>query len=346
MGIMESLTEVEFDEWCHETLVKEETYCDRNGFDVISRRQHSFGEHYTRFVEFRSEMELEIWEGNIYRDESVLGQHEELMPLVSKFYLSGSHHVLTPGIKEIPDDYVESGGQHYLLYLPNIDEIEQWSAGDRVKQIRIQFPLDWLRTYSKELDSLPITLRSLLDRPNPPRFHQSGGGITPAMLRVLRQIDDAPYSGAIKRIYLESKVLELLALQFNQLAENERAIHPLSSLKPVEIDRVYQARDILIKQLDDPPSLLDLARMVGLSDRKLRRGFRDIFGTTVFGYLHDYRMEQARLLLSVNKMRVADVAQTVGYSHLGHFIASFKRKFGITPKECQMGKKPSAAFGI
>ncbi|WP_317106716.1 AraC family transcriptional regulator [Chroococcidiopsis sp. SAG 2025] len=343
---MESLTEVEFDEWCHETLVKEETYCDRNGFDLISRRQHSFGEHFTRLVEFPSRLELEIWEGNIYRDESVLGQHEELMPLVSKFYLSGNHHVLTPGIKEIPDDYVESGGQHYLFYLPNIDEIEQWSAGDRVKQIRIQFPLDWLRTHCQELDSLPIALRSLLERANPPRFHQSGRGITLAMLRVLQQIDDAPYAGAIKRIYLESKVLELLALQFNQLAENERAIHPLSSLKPIEVDRVYQARDILIGQLDNPPSLLDLARMVGLSDRKLRRGFREIFGTTVFGYLHDYRMEQARLLLCVNKMRVADVAQTVGYSHLGHFIASFKRKFGITPKECRMGKKPIAAFGI
>lgn len=135
------------------------------------------------------------------------------------------------------------------------------------------------------------------------------------MLRVLKQIDDAPYSGAIERIYLESKVLELLALQFNQLAENERAIHPLSSLKPIEVDRVYQARDILIGHLDNPPSLLDLARMVGLGDRKLRRGFREIFGITVFGYLHDYRMEQARLLLCVNKMRVADAAQTVGYSH-------------------------------
>ncbi|URD47651.1 helix-turn-helix transcriptional regulator [Chroococcidiopsis sp. CCNUC1] len=85
--------------------------------------------------------------------------------------------------------------------------------------------------------------------------------------------------------------------------------------------------------------------MVGLSDRKLRRGFRDIFGTTVFGYLHDYRMEQARLLLSVNKMRVADVAQTVGYSHLGHFIASFKRKFGITPKNARWEKSQVPLLG-
>ncbi|MEH2012800.1 helix-turn-helix transcriptional regulator [Nostoc sp.] len=80
-------------------------------------------------------------------------------------------------------------------------------------------------------------------------------------------------------------------------------------------------------------------QLVSLSDRKLQRGFRELFGTTVFGYLHHHRMEQAQILLRYRDMQVSEVAHAVGYSHLGHFTEAFKRKFGITPKQCQLGKK-------
>lgn len=83
--------------------------------------------------------------------------------------------------------------------------------------------------------------------------------------------------------------------------------------------------------MENPPSLLDLARQVGINDRKLKQGFRQVFGTTVFGYLHDYRMEQARLLLIEQKLAIALVAHTVGYSHLSHFATAFRKKFGVNP---------------
>ncbi|MEH1837056.1 MAG: helix-turn-helix transcriptional regulator [Nostoc sp.] len=86
--------------------------------------------------------------------------------------------------------------------------------------------------------------------------------------------------------------------------------------------------------------MLDLAEMVHLGERKLQQGFKEIFGTTVFGYLHDYRMEQAKIMLSGTKMQVAEVSNAVGYAHLGYFAQAFKKKFGIMPKECQRGKKP------
>jgi AraC family transcriptional regulator, transcriptional activator of the genes for pyochelin and ferripyochelin receptors len=72
---------------------------------------------------------------------------------------------------------------------------------------------------------------------------------------------------------------------------------------------------------------------------KLKQGFRQLFGTTMFGYLHDYRMEMARNLLLEGNMSITTVANTVGYSHLRHFSAAFKRKFGITPGKCRLGKK-------
>jgi AraC-like DNA-binding protein len=102
-------------------------------------------------------------------------------------------------------------------------------------------------------------------------------------------------------------------------------------LRPQEIDSTHQAKAILINNLDNPPSLLELARQVGVSERKLKQGFRSCFGTTAFKYLHHYRMARSRQLLAEGSMSVAEVANSVGYSHLSHFAAAFKRQFGVNP---------------
>jgi AraC family transcriptional regulator, transcriptional activator of the genes for pyochelin and ferripyochelin receptors len=148
-----------------------------------------------------------------------------------------------------------------------------------------------------------------------------------------------PYQGLIRRIYLESKVLELIALRLEQIDEDE----PRNStrlLNNKRRDRLYHAKEILLKNLDNPPSVLNLAQQVGLNHHQLKQGFHDVFGTTVFGYLHDYRMEKARQLLCETNMQVTAIACTVGYANPGHFAAAFKRKFGITPSTYRTGKKP------
>jgi AraC family transcriptional regulator, transcriptional activator of the genes for pyochelin and ferripyochelin receptors len=95
--------------------------------------------------------------------------------------------------------------------------------------------------------------------------------------------------------------------------------------------------------MDEPPSLLTLARQVGLNDFKLKRGFRQVFGTTVFGYLHEHRMERARQLLEERRLNVTAVACTVGYANPSHFAGAFKRKFGVNPSAYLRGA-PTRAF--
>ena len=103
-------------------------------------------------------------------------------------------------------------------------------------------------------------------------------------------------------------------------------------LKADDLERIYRARDILVQDLEQPPSLLELAQQAEMNDFKLKRGFRHVFGTTVFGYLHQCRMEKAQQLLETNADSIAQVAQTVGYASPSQFSAAFKRKFGISPK--------------
>lgn len=128
-------------------------------------------------------------------------------------------------------------------------------------------------------------------------------------------------------------------MKLEQLTKIENASVKSITLKPKDIEKIHRARYILIFQQENPPSLLDLARQVGINDNKLKIGFRQVFGTTVFGYLHNHRMEIARQLLQDGKMRVAAVANAVGYANPGHFAAGFKRKFGVSPSECKAGNK-------
>jgi AraC-like DNA-binding protein len=88
---------------------------------------------------------------------------------------------------------------------------------------------------------------------------------------------------------------------------------------------------LLVARLSHPPSLIELARLAGINDCKLKSGFRQVFGTTVFGYLHDCRMERSRQLLEAGEMTVTEAARAVGFVSRGRFAAAFKRRFGVNP---------------
>ena len=309
-------------------------------FDEIWQCENKFSKDLVHYIELRPGFAMFISEHTHHSDLNYWSpHHEQPYPLISKFHISGSYRTITPGIKEIPDDYIEQVGKSYLFYLPDLEEIHQLSANECYLGVSISIDIDIFKNFTKDFESLPAPLQALISKNSPPRFHYTVGEITPAMFAILQQILKPPYQGIMKRMYLESKVLELLALQLDQFVHREQAICRVASLRPVDIEKVYHARDILISQVENPPSLFDLADLVGLGARKLRYCFREVFGTTVFGYLHDYRMQQAKIMLAGTKMQVAEVANAVGYSHLGYFAKSFKDKFGISPKEFQFGKK-------
>ena len=171
--------------------------------------------------------------------------------------------------------------------------------------------------------------------------HRFSPQMTGAMRTVVQQMIDCPFLGVVKQAYLQGKVFELIALQLDGI-ENEDAELPAATLKPDTVARIHHAAEILRSHLEYPPNQIDLSHQVGVSDRTLRRGFKELFGTTVVGYLTQQRMYHAQQLLREGKWTVAEVARTVGYGHLGHFAAKFKQQFGITPQECLRGKVTGA----
>jgi AraC family transcriptional regulator, transcriptional activator of the genes for pyochelin and ferripyochelin receptors len=180
-------------------------------------------------------------------------------------------------------------------------------------------------------DRLPIEIHRMLARDESIPF-SSVRTITPAMQLALQQMLECPFQGVVKQMYLESKSIEVLALWLEQVCSSDE---PFTTPRVTEIERIYQAKDILLQQIDDPPSLLALARQVGLNDCTLKREFKQVFGTTVFGYLHQSRMQQARSLLLDQQCSVTEVARKVGYRNLCAFSTAFRKTFGVSPKALQ-----------
>lgn len=159
-----------------------------------------------------------------------------------------------------------------------------------------------------------------------------------AMRSLVQQIIDCPLVGITRRIYLQGKVFELIALQL-EAALCDRKPPSEALLKPSVVARIHQAAEILRSRLEQPPTQTELAEQLGVSDRTLRRGFQAVFGTTILGYLTEQRLILAEHLLRHSPLSVAEVSHRIGYGNQGHFSAAFRRKFGMTPKQCALGKK-------
>ncbi|MBW4550937.1 MAG: helix-turn-helix transcriptional regulator [Aphanocapsa sp. GSE-SYN-MK-11-07L] len=160
----------------------------------------------------------------------------------------------------------------------------------------------------------------------------------PAIQRVAYEMLQCPYQGAAKRLYLQGKSQELMMLILAPIVAEQGNPKPPPRMKPMTITQLYAARDLLKLRFEQPPSLSELANQVWVSERTLQRGFQELFGTTVMGYVAEQRLRQAERLLQQRTLSVTEVAHRVGYSHLGHFATAFKRQFGITPSECLGGK--------
>ena len=162
--------------------------------------------------------------------------------------------------------------------------------------------------------------------------YYTDGKINPSMAVVLNQLISFNLNNSIKPLYFKGKVYELLSLYFNRSEDADIEQCPFL-VDEVNVAKLKKAKDIIIANMAEPPTLQELSEQIDLSLKKLKEGFKQIYGDTVYGFLFDYKMEVARKLLESGEHNVNEVGLKVGYSTSSHFIAAFKKKFGTTPKK-------------
>ena len=184
--------------------------------------------------------------------------------------------------------------------------------------------------FSNEADYIPF-----LSEDNKDRKYYTESDISPSMAIVLSQLFHYNLNPSIKSLYYKGKGYELLSLYFNR-TEDPNAEQCPFLIDEENVLKIRKAKEIVLANLAEPPGLQELADQIGLNLKKLKMGFKQIYGDTVYGFLFDYKMDYARRLLDSGSYNVNEVGLKIGYSTGSHFIAAFKKKFGTTPKKYLM----------
>ena len=205
---------------------------------------------------------------------------------------------------------------------------------EKIKILSLHISPEFLKSFIEDnFEELPDDIKNILLGSRQDIFILNRE-ITPSMHIALSQIFETEYKGATKKMLLESKALELMTLQIQQMiatntTKNKFAINNNDKKKIIEIT------ELLNNNFKTPLSLTELSEKAGISHSKLNFAFKKINGTTIFEYIRKLRLEYSRQLLSEGNLSITEISYEAGWSSPSHFSKEFLKHYGINPKKYQ-----------
>lgn len=250
-------------------------------------------------------------------------------PLIAvAFYGSGNVHLCMEH-ENATHDYDNTKGLALSFFADTTVDCIHTISPDKPLQCLL------IATAPKNLEKLPngegelfTELLGKLAKPDAPYVEGPRFYMTPEMEHIVANVFANRYEGKAKMMFFRSQVTALLSHFFWELSQLQT-----EDFSKVERDKLYKAKEILSENLDEPPSLTELSRLIGLNTFRLKKDFKKLFGVPVFKYLQNERMERAHDLLRRKKATVQEAAWHVGYDSLSSFSNAFAKKYGFRPSE-------------
>lgn len=226
----------------------------------------------------------------------------------------------------VTNGYELGHNQHNLFYAEDIKGRLDWlTNGMEIFEVQLKpkifekyLPEGWLfEQFREKMDQHRFTYMGKHHFP-----------ITPQMLRLIHQIKNCPLTGNLRKLAIESKVMELLLLQLSQI---QVLSGQAMKKEKYDFDQMAHAKKIILSRIENPLTLHQLAKEVGTNECSLKRDFKKAYGTTVFGFLNETKMSKAKHLLQEEQRTVKEVSEIIGYKNPQHFSVAFKKKYGIQP---------------
>ncbi len=250
------------------------------------------------------------------------------------FMLSGNSTTVLDGFGECdhhgPEVFITAGRRDMLKVDLKNKGFYRWVA----LCVQRDFFSDYLHL---ESTMLPSGLRDLASKREPP-FTARRLLLTPELAAAAYSIFRISSLARQNPVYAQGKAVELMYLLINRMRSGE-ASTTTSSITTRRVECLYHAREMLSQRYAEHWTLDRLSKTVGLSKTALTKGFRELFDSSVFGFLHRQRMQRACELLKHKNWTVIEVAQAVGYQHHCNFSTAFRQHFGVSPKELVFPKK-------
>jgi AraC-like DNA-binding protein len=196
--------------------------------------------------------------------------------------------------------------------------------------INIEVDAEYLNGLFNTSGRSPV-LQNLLQNIQPYIFEQM---IYPSLQKIVDVILSEPIDETFKLFFLRLKAEELICRLLMEL--EKRSEDRIYALNGKDIELIFLIRDQILKQLEIPPVIGDLAAAAGMSPTKLKRLFRQIFGNSIFSYYQEFRIKEAARLLKEKKYSVSEVGYSLGFTNLSHFSRIFREHIGMNPKQYAM----------
>ena len=218
-------------------------------------------------------------------------------------------------------------GKFLTLYNPEKHLTIDASVAKNSKVISVLIPIvEFHKLFSSSSTDIPFFENKSLNQK-----HYSENLISNSILIVLNQIIKNDMDNSTRSLLYKAKIYELFSLIFKKTKEIDLDQCPFLN-NDENLKKIAKAKDVILKDIKNPPSLIELSKTIDLSLKNLKKGFKEIYGKPVYKYLFDFKMERAKQLLSNGNLNVNEVSYDLGYSSSSHFIAAFKKKYGITPR--------------
>ncbi len=152
---------------------------------------------------------------------------------------------------------------------------------------------------------------------------------------VLEGLLNHSYTGSLENIYINAQT-QMLLLYSLECMIGDKAIESFSCkflANEADREKISKAREILLQNIGEPVTIKELSRKVAINECYLKKGFKELFGTTIFDFYQSQRMEHARYLLYEKGLSVTEVSLMLGYSSISHFSTAFKKHTGLKPCE-------------
>jgi len=193
--------------------------------------------------------------------------------------------------------------------------------------INIEVDAHYLNGLFDVSEKSPV-LQSLLQNTQPLLFEQI---MYPSLLNIVDEIVTGSIDETFELFFLRIKAEELICRLLMELKKrDEKRLYALNSH---DIQTIYNIKELLLEHLETPPVITELAVTANMSQSKLKRLFKQVFGNSIFSYYQEFRMKEAARLLKEEKLSVSDVGYQMGFTNLSHFSRVFKEHIGMMPKQ-------------
>lgn len=221
------------------------------------------------------------------------------------------------------------GGHHNIMYSREFEMTVQAKTLE-IETFGIQFPKETFIQFTQNASDALKRFSENIILGKSTILTENWGTIDSPIQQVIRQIIHCKYSESLKKLFLLSKSIELLVLCADACEASDNRKEAFIKTKS-DREKIIAVRDLINDRVHCPPNLSEIAQHVGLNEYKLKRGFKETFNNTVFGYLTEQRLQLARQYLLDTQQTAAEISTQLGYATPQHFNNAFKKKFGVTP---------------